>query len=66
MRSLARVPLRPGRSAWTMIDSIGTAEAPSALNCREHQIEPVEDLSNFAEIARRSAVDQVAIDLVVG
>jgi hypothetical protein len=33
-----------------MRDSIGTAEAPSALNCREHRIGPVEDLSDFAPL----------------
>ncbi len=50
MRSLARVLLGPGLSASTTIDSIGTAEAPSALNCREHRIGPIEDLSDFAKL----------------
>jgi hypothetical protein len=50
MRSLARVIFGPGRSAWTMFDSIENGEALSALNCREHQLGPVEELPDFAKM----------------
>ncbi len=48
MRSLARVLFGRGRSARTMRDSIGTAEAPSALSRGDHQVEPGERFSDFA------------------
>ncbi len=66
MRSLARALFGRGRSARTMLASIGTAEALSALSRRAPQVEPVESLFRFYQERATIRPRPGAIDRVVG